>query len=154
MPPTTPQTFSDAVDACRRSRPLLSDLAELYCELDAEIRRAGDVCRACGSCCDFRAAGHRLFASSGEFALLVAFAPPPANVLPLECPYLDAGRCTVRAWRPLGCRTYFCEGAGQGPSQERGESFHARIRRLHQSRWAPYAYAELTAGLSQLVAST
>lgn len=154
MPPIPPETFSDAVDACRRNRVLLSDLVELYADLDEDIRRAGDACRACGACCDFRTAGHRLFASTGEFALLVESAPPAASVRPLECPYLNAGRCTVRPWRPLGCRAYFCEGGARQHPEGRYERFHARIRRLHQSLWAPYAYAELTAGLSQLSVST
>ena len=32
-----------------------------------------------------------------------------------RCPMLDArGRCAVYAWRPLGCRTFYCERASAG----------------------------------------
>lgn len=114
-----------------------SDLADLQ-----------PTCRACGTCCDFAAAGHRLYVTTGELALLSLAPPADAAPPPLRCPYQDGPACAARELRPLGCRTYFCDGPSTDRCRELHERLHAEIRRLHGRRTIPYHYVELTAALA------
>ena len=51
-------------------------LVDIYARLAAETADAGATCDGCGRCCDFARAGHRLFVSTGELALLIVRPPP------------------------------------------------------------------------------
>jgi Fe-S-cluster containining protein len=57
-------------------------------------------------------------------------------------------RCHARENRPLGCRAFFC-GAEASDSQAIYESYHARIRQLHQRHGLAYRYVELTWALTE-----
>lgn len=76
--------------------------------------------------------------------------PPATHLLgQLRCPYQVGSRCTARARRPLGCRTYFCR-AGEEWSASLYEEFHAGLRELHENHDAPYAYAELSKAVAEV----
>jgi Fe-S-cluster containining protein len=112
-------------------------------------------CRACGRCCDFHTAGHRLFVMTAELTLLVAPASlaraacaPLPPVEPLKCPFQVKGRCAARGSRPLGCRVYYCAEALASPTDDVYERFHAEFQTLHSRFDLPYFYVELTAGLT------
>ena len=128
-------------------RPLAPDdaaaLAAVYEEVDAALAPQAASCRACGECCRFGPDRPVLFASALELAYLVASAGPPARGClaapggpdaPWQCPYQEGARCTARAGRTLGCRTYFCEPS----ARRRGEEVHAgamkEIRRIAARR--------------------
>ena len=118
-----------------------SQLCGIYERADAALSDAAASCHACGQCCSFKKGGLVLFASGLEMAFLVAEAGRPApgrRVVPgraddaWQCPYqaLQAGPgqgalCGARAWRPLGCRTYFC----RPNAREAGEQVYARAYR-------------------------
>jgi hypothetical protein len=121
-------------------------LAVLYEDLGAAVAEVGPVCRLSGRCCRFEEYGHTLFLSAAEAALLVADAPPPARPLddPSCCPWQDqAGRCTAREARPLGCRVYFCDPSYEGKAEPLTEEFLGRLRRLVDSLGLPWGYARL-----------
>lgn len=109
-------------------------------------------CLGGGGCCKFDLAGHRLYVSIGELALLTADGPPRPNrdLPPLRCPYQCGPRCTARRSRPLGCRTHFCDPSHDDTLAAIYEAHHARIRRLHDRFAKPYAYVELTAALASM----
>jgi Fe-S-cluster containining protein len=122
--------------------PLLDELAVVYAEADAAL--AGWSCAASTECCRFAITGREPYVTSIEVEALVravaalggpralAAARGAAGVAARggrrrrlavvgegdregRCPMLDArGRCAVYAWRPLGCRTFFCERASGG----------------------------------------
>jgi Fe-S-cluster containining protein len=74
-------TLADTVRRCRRDRRFLAELAGLYEEIDRLTQRSGGRCLGGGGCCKFDLAGHRLYLTAGEMAMLVE-APPPAAPAP------------------------------------------------------------------------
>ncbi|MFP3937797.1 MAG: hypothetical protein ACLFVW_05605 [Phycisphaerae bacterium] len=139
-----------AVRACSADVEAKDMLRRVYARADAELARHAPVCRACGQCCRFAKAGHRLLVSPLELAVLTEASPEKLPVEPGICPYQHNGLCTARERRPLGCRVFFC----QAPLEECSrlyELYHRNIRRLHAERQLAYVYAELTIALSQLL---
>jgi hypothetical protein len=120
-------------------------------ELDHEVRDTGAVCWASGDCCDFPAAGHRLFATRIEaerFARGVDLAAwDPASGL---CPAWKDGRCTARAHRPTGCRTYFCDPNASEPLGEVAERAVTRLRWLHERHGLAWDYRDWIDHLARL----
>ena len=149
---TTPPEIShsdlrQAVTASLERPQALAELGSLYTELDAQLLDA--VCLGGGACCRFDLAGHRLFVTTLELAMLLQL-PPAADSAPLRCPYQIGPKCHSRGYRALGCRTFFCR---QGHLQDIYEAYHAKIIELHERFGIPYFYVELTAGIAECVAS-
>jgi hypothetical protein len=103
---------------------LLAELAQIYREVDA--RYASYSCEGTTECCRFAVTGREPYVTSIELqalerAVAARGGPLPARrrALPLVrerderiCPLLTAdARCAVYAWRPLGCRTFWCHRA-------------------------------------------
>jgi len=115
----------------------------LYSELGSDIERESPTCRACGDCCDFPKQGYVLYATSVEVDLVVSRVDPrppwPSREL---CPFHIGGKCVLRRYRPLGCRTYYCQSfAVTGPCLY--ASYHDRLKDLigshgHEYRYAPF----------------
>jgi Fe-S-cluster containining protein len=131
-------------------------LRALYAELDAEVAALGPVCVASGRCCRFREYDHMLFLTAAEARLLIADAPPPARPLDdgASCPWQDeAGRCSARDARPLGCRVYFCDPNYEGRAEPLTERYLARVGALAESLGLPRGYASLHHHLHAAVAA-
>jgi hypothetical protein len=114
---------------------LLKGLDALYGEVDA--LHAGFSCPASTECCRFGLTGREPYVTTIELlAIERALARsggglPSARkrALPLHgatsedertCPLLDrAGRCSVYAVRPFGCRTYYCARAERAADPRR-----------------------------------
>lgn len=132
----------------------LAAVRALLEEAEAEVARLGFACRACGTCCDFARAGHLLFVTPGELALLrsgrpaASAASPPA--LARACPFHAQSKCAARTVRCLGCRLYFCDPAADGNFQRLYEEYHGRLAELHRRHGVPYEYGELTTSLEQM----
>jgi len=113
----------------------------LYREIDAEIARLAPVCVLSGRCCRFREHDHTLFITSAEAAVLIADAPAPTRPLDhgATCPWQDdAGRCTAREARPVGCRVYFCDPGHEDDAARLSAEALARIETLGSPRgYAP-----------------
>jgi hypothetical protein len=144
-----PASLAAAVARCRADGAFLAAIRRLYAAVDAAAAAGGWRCKACGACCDFASSGQRLYVSTGELALLAA-APPPQALPAGRCAYQIDGRCTVREARALGCRLFFCDPAARQAFQQDYETYHRRLRRLHQAANLPYRYVELTAALEEL----
>ena len=107
---TSFQELAHAVAQACGAPEFLRELEGLLARAEQQVGALSPACRACGGCCDFARAGHRLYATTGEIALLIARSPQPAGeVLPLHCAYQIGGACTARSGRPLGCRMFFCD---------------------------------------------
>ena len=141
-----------AVDFCRRLPEMMAALEEIYRRVDADIAAAATAttCLGGGACCRFDLAGHRLYVSTAELALLTQQQPwRRGECQRLRCPYQAGPRCTARPLRPLGCRVFFCR-CGEGEEDRAYETYHGLIRQLHDNCGAHYAYLELTEALREL----
>ncbi len=130
----------------------LAALSSLYTSADSAVSATGVTCLGGGVCCKFDCAGHRLYLSTGELALLVR--QPPPNVPQLDrgrCPYQVGPRCTARDRRPLGCRVFFCDPQSAAWSEALYERLHADIRRLHEVHQVSYVYMDLIAALGGML---
>jgi Fe-S-cluster containining protein len=127
-------------------RRAFAALEALYEEVDAFVERSRAVCIGRGTCCRFEDAGHELFATALEADYAASRHPDaPAPEAPGRCPYHVAGRCTARAGRPLGCRTYFCDRNTQSVLAEAHEHYLARLRALERECGYPAAYGRFPA---------
>ncbi len=81
---------------------------QMYRQLDRKIKSFGNKCDNCKRCCNFQESKLDLFVSNIEFSYFVMNVSesivPEGNV----CPYLSQSGCSVREFRPIGCRIYFC----------------------------------------------
>jgi hypothetical protein len=135
-------------------------LLALYAEADALV--AGWTCECSAEttsrepeahCCHFATTGREPYPTAVELEEIrhamraAAVTARPARALPLAdqrpCPLLsDTGRCRIYASRPLGCRTFFCDGA-EAPYGARArlprEALNAIGRRIADlsARFAP-----------------
>lgn len=123
----------------------LAEIAGVLADAQREIDSANPACSACGRCCLFESAGHRLYVSTGELALLVSSGVPALPAAPLHCPWQVDGKCTARDSRPLGCRVFFC----QTDLTEIYEKSHRKIVDIHKKRGVSYFYAEMTSAAGE-----
>jgi hypothetical protein len=124
-------------------------MAEMVQEATAAVRERRPVCLAGGNCCRFEAFGHGLWLTGLEVAWSLRRVGQAPGLPQVEdsirrgdCPFLSEGACSVHAARPLGCRAFFCDGAGEGWQEALLERWHGRVRALHETLALPYRYDE------------
>jgi Fe-S-cluster containining protein len=145
-------TLRQMVEACWASKDMMARIAEILAGVDKTIANMDAVCMGGGCCCKFDLAGHSLYISTAELALLCQ--SPPENLGRCKinrCPYQKNSRCLARSRRPLGCRTFFCKGDRSHAFSELYESSHSLIRQAHKViRVAPYRYMDMISGVETL----
>jgi len=94
----------------RDARRLERKVSRIYRRVDRVVSQMGPECGACGNCCYFDK-DFVLYASSPEVWYLLRKAEAPSALVPGRCPYHGPPLCRVWEYRPLGCRTYFCDRA-------------------------------------------
>ena len=82
-------------------------LEKMYSDLDEDLQKLENPCTACGNCCNFKLAEHRLYISSLEFEWLNEKYKSDKDIADDICPFMREQKCTVRDRRMIGCRTYF-----------------------------------------------
>lgn len=120
-------------------------LKALYREVDAELRRLGASCEACGRCCRFAEFGHRLWMTNLEEEYLRARHGRREAVGPGACAYLDGASCSARAGRSLACRTFHCR-LPAGVVEEITNRYFEKLRELARAAGRPVKYAGSTTG--------
>jgi Fe-S-cluster containining protein len=132
----------------------LADVDLLFEELDYEVADLGARCWLSGDCCDFDAAGHRLFTSEVEarrFAKGVDLTGwDPAS---RRCPAWKDRRCTAREHRPLACRTYFCDPRFADRVHELTERYVTRLKWLHAKHGLAWDYRDFLDHLERIRAA-
>lgn len=129
-------------------------LEAIYRRVDDEVEQSGVKCWLRGECCDFEKMEHTLYASSLETAYLKEKHPEPFSSDSVLCPFWKEGLCVERDRRPLGCRTYFCDGNYSQQLQAIYEKYHAEIRELSQRCGIPYSYEPFVAAMRNRHASS
>lgn len=135
---------------------LKSGLESVYAAAARAIAERGPACWASGRCCNFDAAGHRLYVTGLETAYTVAALSANASLPQLTpasltdarsggrggCPFQVQHLCGVHTIKPLGCRVYFCDRSAQQWQIELSERLLADIRALHDAHTVEYRYGE------------
>lgn len=138
--------------------PLVKEVGAVYEWLDSQIRESADLagqCDACGWCCDFEAADHRLFVTTVELMYLAAHSGA-SGVKPMQtgrCPYQTAAQCGIYEHRFTGCRIFCCK-ADKDFQAALSESALRRLKSICTRYGIPYRYGNLAAGLSSLINDT
>lgn len=145
-----PADLAASIETSQESRAFLEEILSILNEAQEAIDRLNPQCDACGDCCKFDRAGHRLFVTTGELALLIS-KYTPISAKKLRCCYQQKDLCTARTHRPLGCRVFFCNKDEEEANIEIIESFHRQIVDSHKRHNIPYHYFELTGGLEFLI---
>lgn len=150
--PPAQRTLRELVEACWEDRALLARVAEILDQAEQAAQQAGAVCLGGGCCCKFDLAGHRLYVSVAELAMLCQEPPEtPDRCRKNRCPYQKNSRCLARSRRPLGCRTYFCREGRNSRFLEIYESAHGLVRQAHEAAKATeYRYVELVSSIATL----
>jgi len=124
-------------------------MRELELQAQEQLRIHRPVCLASGKCCNFEQHGHSMWLTGLEVAWTLSKLPSApttaqvaASVRVGNCPFLVQGMCGIHQARPLGCRAYFCDQAGQGWQEAMMESWLGRIRLLHTDLEIAYRYDE------------
>lgn len=126
------------------------ELGRIYEELDEELSRLAPPCKACGQCCHFRTFGHILFTSNIEVEYILMNAGLPGIVIQEGvCPYLTDSHCTIRQYRTLGCRVFFCHPGWEESSPEIYEKYHRKIKDLSLAYNLDWRYAPMLRLLSE-----
>ncbi len=134
----------DAVQKASRRSDALSSVDELYRAVQLQIDQRRPLCVISGRCCRFDEFGHRLYVTTLELAHFVHHLPPAHAIAdhPGGCPFQVGKLCSVHAFRPFGCRIFFCDSTSTEWQNLLYEQFHADLKRLHQTLRIPYFYTE------------
>lgn len=123
---------------------LFNELAILYKRIDDELACLPKPCTACGMCCHFDLAEHRLYISSLEYSYLAekyAINEISGDV----CPHMVNKNCTVRDRRMIGCRTYFRlhNEIDSETAEQLYEKYLKLIKDLYKKNGIPWEYRDL-----------
>ena len=120
----------------------------VYADLQGEIAARKPVCAMSGRCCRFEEYGHRLYVTTAELAAFVTHhqqTPAVRRRQPWDgtgCPWQLERACEVHAFRPFGCRIFFCDPSAKQWQEETYERYHRRLKLLHEQFSVPYRYVE------------
>lgn len=119
-------------------------LMKLYKRLDEELASFQPGCEACGRCCDFPAAGHRLFASSMEVDYLLDNAAPPGDFDfdSGHCPFWKDMKCLAHEFRMLGCRTFHHDGRTRERANAVCEKYLAELKAMTSESGGKWQYGD------------
>jgi hypothetical protein len=142
----------DRIRALAGNAQFLESVRGFYAALEDRISEHHPLCRNRGICCRFGEFGHRLYVTPVELAYFIGTLARQrkAETGAAACPYQVDGLCEPRSSRPMGCRIFFCESAGQGGQENLSEVGLQALRTLHERFDLPYAYVEWLDGLAQV----
>ncbi len=121
----------------------LDFMQTLYRGIDERIGQVQSACQNCRQCCDFAQSGLNLFVTNLELDFFRFHVKSIPQITAGRCPYLDPDcGCTVRAFRPLGCRTFFCKPPPGYDQQIIYEDALKKIKCFIRENDLSYAYVE------------
>ncbi len=126
------------------------DIIEIYKQLEEELVSINPGCNTCGTCCHFDEFGHVLYTSTIETDYIkdnveVPSFDPDKNV----CPFLVNHECSIREYRALGCRVFFCNPHYKETLAEIYEKYYAMIKDLALENKVEWHYAPMMQQLKE-----
>jgi Fe-S-cluster containining protein len=107
------------------------ELVKIYQDLEKELNQLNPECSMCGTCCNFGKYKHILYTSGIETDFLEKFVEmPDFNVTDNVCPFLKDNKCSIREYRTLGCRIFYCDSKYKDTSYGLYERYLLRIKKL------------------------
>ncbi len=128
------------------------ELGRIYKDLDEELAKLAPSCRACGDCCHFEEYGHKLYVSDMEADYMLNNNNAELPNTPINngvCPYLADNKCTIREYRSLGCRIFYCQEDWEATSSDLYERYLRRIKDLCTANGLKWNYAPMPSQLSK-----
>ncbi len=131
------------------------EIVEVYNKLDLELARINPGCNACGTCCHFDTFDHELYASTIEVDYILKNVEVPSfNSEQRICPFLVEEKCSIREYRTLGCRVFFCNPDYKDTSQEIYNKYYKMIKSIAIKNQTEWHYAPMTKLLTTQKEST
>ncbi len=132
-----------------------ASLEQIYHFIYERLSTQGNQCENCGSCCHFKAYGHKLYVTTVEVLFFLRHINNDNNWLldnlsPLKCPAGCADGCREYDHRPAGCRIFYCQSISNDYQYELTEQVLRNLRQLHNELDAPYLYADWMAWLGAI----
>jgi Fe-S-cluster containining protein len=125
------------------------DIAKIYKQLDAELASINPGCDTCGTCCHFDTFDHVLYASTIETDYILENVDvPPFDPDQGTCPFLINNKCTIREYRTLGCRVFFCNPDYKEKYQDIYNKYYTMIKDLAMRNQTEWHYAPMMKLLS------
>ena len=135
----------------------LPAIETFYATIDSHLAAVSPYCANCGQCCNFSQYGHRLYVTTLEMLYLwSALKNWKVDRIQLQteklqsgiCPYQTGKNCALHAFRPSGCRIFYCKELNRQFQAEITEQALESLRSLHIQFGAVYYYADLLDWLS------
>lgn len=121
-----------------------SDITEIYNKIDSELSGINPGCDACGTCCHFNTYDHVLYTSNIETNyILENVIVPSFDPNQGTCPFLANNKCTIREYRTLGCRVFFCNPDYKEKSQDIYNKYYTMIKDLAIRNKVEWHYAPM-----------
>ena len=129
--------------------PILQEVQQVYDWLGEQIQAMKPSCRACGTCCDFDAYGHRLYITTPEMLYFLHTIEKEMRFMTDGvCPYREGGRCGAYACRFAACRIFYCTGDTRR-QHELSELAVQRFKQICVQNELSYRYIDLKHALSR-----
>ena len=130
---------------------LYSELATLYQDLEKELTQLNPGCNTCGTCCNFRTFDHVLYTSSIEVNYITQYVEVPNfNISDNVCPFLKDNQCSIRDFRTLGCRIFYCNPHYKEILYDLYEKYHCMIKELSKKYNYQWKYQPFLGQLAEL----
>lgn len=108
-----------------------SELVIIYQQLEKELTQLNPGCDRCGACCNFTTFDHVLYASSIEVSFITQYTQVPDHTISNNiCPFLKDNQCSIRDFRMLGCRVFYCNTHYKEISHDVYEKYCRMIKEL------------------------
>ncbi|MDR4510035.1 MAG: YkgJ family cysteine cluster protein [Candidatus Brocadiaceae bacterium] len=126
-----------------------AELLTIYQQLDEEVAREKPMCRGCGTCCNFDTFDHVLYASKIEVDFILRNAKVPNfDISDNKCPFLKDNHCSIREYRTLGCRIFYCDASFREASHVLYEKYLRLLKELGEKYQVEWNYASFLHQLS------
>ena len=134
---------------------LYSELVKLYQDLERELVLLNPGCKMCGTCCNFNAFDHVLYTSSVEVSYILQYVEvPDFNVSSNICPFLKDNQCSIRNFRTLGCRIFYCNPYHKEVICDLYEKYHRSIKELSKKYHIQWKYLPFLDQLAEFKSKT
>lgn len=120
---------------------LCSELRTLYQRLEKDLTLLNPGCNQCGTCCNFSSFGHVLYASGIEVNFIIRNVKvPDFNISDNICPFLKDNQCSIRDFRTLGCRIFYCNPDYKEVLNDVYEKYYRKIKDLSEKYNTQWKY--------------